>query len=360
MIGRRGLLKGGLAGALVSGCGTYYVGEGDKVAVPTDGQLLPTTVAYFNQGGIGSRFPVKAYDPELADIVNEVWVREFSSRIDRHVYIQFVDDIPGDNNGQYDTSSRFDWHRLKDKKERQITVVAHAEPFYCFAIINHELGHQWGTDESIAWLMAYRNATMSCVHFPQFGRDTGYGNFTIIHSDMLRLTDFNSYASWDNHNIGALAALLALNEHNGSFRDAHSALVYSSDYWYKAHDFMGRYCDAAGAVAAKAVSPFGLPESDVTISENIMASRNLWNIVGLQVLKHNVLDNPDIDAATKSWLYPEIKLAARFQQTSNVGNSSGVMPSINPPQMNFYSGAIVPQDRIIVPAGYNNDIPRGL
>jgi hypothetical protein len=359
MIGRRGLVKGVIGAVLLQACGTYYTGEGVSAAVTTDGQILSTSAAYFNQGGIGSRTAVKAYDSELADLINEVWKKEFGIDIDRHVYIQFVDSLPGGVLGLYEESREFDWDRMKEEREKQISIVSHMEPFLCYALINHELAHQWGEDESIACLTAYRNSTMSCIHYLQFGRDTGYGNFTIMHSDMRRLIDFNNYPGWDSHNIGALAALLALNEHNGSFSQAHNGLLTGA-YWAKAYDFMERYWGADSLVNAVQVNPTDSSETPVQMAEHHIAASNLWNIVGLQVLKHNVLDNPGIDSATKTWLYPEMKLAARFQQTSNAGNSSGVVPSINPPQPNYYNGAVVPQDEILVPAGYNNDIPRGI
>ncbi len=365
MVGRRRLLLGALAGAFLSkGCAQIYECEGAKVAVPVDGSILPTTAAYFNQGGIMDRSPVTQYDSELSDLLNETFCAEHGVGINRHICVQYMDELSNGDLGQYNTESRseFGWLREKEIEKLQILMANTTEPFRHFECFSHELGHWFAPeDEKPAELEAYRLSTMANVHFPQFAKDTNYLLFAISHGQKLDLLDWNDFGSWDVHNYGAIAALLALNETNGQFAEAHRGLVeYPRIFEDKANEFVNYYAPRRNIVWGKAVNPSPIIETDVGLEERVFAMFNLWNIVAYQVLTYNIEANPNLDNTTRAELLAGMKSAARFQLTSNPGNHSGALPSINPPQMNFYNGAIVPQDRIIVPAGYNNDIPQGL
>ncbi len=365
MIGRRGLLKGGIAGALLTnGCAQIYECEGAKVAVPVDGNVMPTTASYFNQGGIGTRSPVTKYDSELSDLLNETFFAEHGQGINRHICVQYVDELPNDHVGEYNTSERkeFGWFRIKEIEKFEILMENTLEPFRHFEVFSHELGHWFGPeDEKPAELEAYRLSTMANVHFPQLAKDTNYLLFAIGHGQILDLLDWNKFGSWDKHNYCAIAALLALNETNGQFAEAHRGLVeYPGEFDSKAKDFVNYYAGCRNIVWGKAVNPSPIVETDVGLEERMFAMFNLWNIVAYQVLTYNIAANPRLDDTTRAELLAGMKSAARFQLTSNPGNHSGAIPSINPPRVNFYNDLVAPSNLMVIPAGYNNDIPRGI
>jgi hypothetical protein len=364
MVGRRRLLLGALAGLLSKGCAQIYECEGAKVAVPVNGNVMPTTASYFNQGGIMSRSPVIQYDSELADLLNETFYAEHGFGINRHICVQYVDELSNGDLGQYNTesSSEFGWLREKEIEKLQILMANTTEPFRHFECFSHELGHWFGpVDEKIASLEAYRLSTMANVHFSQFAKDTNYLLFAIGHGQVFDRLDWNDLGSWDVHNYGTIAALLALNETNGQFAEAHRGLVeYPGEFAGKARDFVDYYASRRNLVWGKVVQPSPIIETDAGLEERVFAMFNLWNIVAYQVLTYNIEANPNLDDATRAELLAGMKSAARFKLTSNPGNHSGALPSINPPQANFYNGAVFPQNGMKVPVGYNNNIPQGL
>jgi hypothetical protein len=364
MIGRRELLKGVLGVWLANGCAEIYECEGTKAAVPVDGSIPPTTAAYFNQGGVGSRSPVKQYDSELADLLNETFCAEHGVGINRHICVQYVDELAGGNLGEYVTSENpeLDWVRVEVREKRQIYIVNTMEPFRHFECLSHELGHWFGPeDEKPAELEAYRLSTMANIQFPQFAKDTNYLLFAVSHGQILNLLDWDNFGGWDAHNYGAIAALLALNETNGQFAEAHRGLVeYPGEFENKARDFVDYYAGRENWIAGKEVHPSLNPDTYAGLEERLFAMYNLWNIVAYQVLTFNINANPNLDDTTKAELLAGMKNAARFPVTSNPGNHSGVLPSINPAQPNYYTAGVVPNQKIIVPAGYDNDIPRGI
>jgi hypothetical protein len=362
MIGRRGLLKGGIAAALLQGCGDYYACDGARMSNITDGQLIPTTAAYFNQGGTATRTPVKEYDPEISDLVNETYMKMHGCGIDHHLCIEYADELQGDLTAEYNTSQRWDWHRMRRKKEKQVVAERSQEPFRHFFNLGHELGHQFSQNEGIATLHGYLMSAFSDISFPQFAKDTNYMNFGIAHGEMMEMLDWNLILNnlWDEHNYGTLAALLAINQTNGQLGEAQRWINEDPEYFAaKARDFADHYYLRTNLVSGKAVDPVG-GESDLTTFERVFAAYNLWNIVAHQVIVCNVEANTSLDTTTKAELLAGMKSAARFKLTSTLGDGTVIFPSMQLPQPNYYTAGIVPNEKIIVPAGYDNDIPRGI
>lgn len=362
MIGRRGLLKGGIAASLLQGCGDYYVCDGASMSNITDGQLIPTTAAYFNQGGTSARQPVRQYDPEISDLVNETFVKMHGFGLDCHLCIEYVDNLEGDIIGEYNTHHSWNWHRLKTKRKKQIVAERSQEPFRHFFNLGHELGHEFGLNEGVATLHGYWMSAFADICFAQFAKDTNYMNFGIAHGEMLDMLDWNLILNnlWDDHNYGALAALLAINQTNGQLQEAQKWINEEPGYFAgKARDFVDSYFPRTNPVFGKAVDPVG-GEVDIGLMENVFAVYNLWNIVAYQTLVCNVEANTSLDSATKAELLAGMKSAARFKLTSTLGNGSVGFPLMVPPQPNYYTAGIVPNEKIIVPAGYDNNIPRGI
>ncbi len=363
MIGRRKFLIGSLA-TIIAGCGPpYYVGDGVPIATPTDGELLDTCADYFRSSE-SDCYLVESYTPELADLLNETWLKEFSIGIDRHIYLLYVDETPLGRHGEYDVIEEPKFRRMRYREERQKQVYAEkgAEPCYALCILAHELGHQFSLEENVPMLTGYRISTMADVHFPQFAIDSNFMNFTIAHGDMLRMIDWNELQYKYAHNIGTLEALLALNETNGSFAQAHQALLHNRNYFVqKANDFVNYYTSVNDVVGVTAVHPqVGAHPETLLLRE--LARKDLWNIVAYQVIKNNIELNPGIDALIKPALLQGFKNAAQFQQTSTFAETElGGIPSINPKQTNHYSDALLGSlPYIIVPPEYCNNTPKGL
>lgn len=351
----RGLCIGALvvSEASLPGCliRDVYV-NGVSVARPTDGLVLPGTAAYFN-----TLKAVTGYDDPLADLLNEVWVKEFNQGINEHILIEYDSSLPNREAGHYTSSSDFNLSRFADVKEKLIQILNQMEPSQSLRATAHELGHQYTDEEALPELMGYRIPATSCIHFPSFGNDTQYAPFGNAHANLLNAT----FLSWENrepHGIGALAALFALNQNKGSFADADRDLRHSlSPYMDLANTFVV-FCveqpDVLNVTGVYNTNPI-TSQTLVAVPYRTVAHYDLWNIVAEQVITANVDENASLDALTKAALHAGMSATARFPRESVNGN---------PPRWGAYQGNLYKDDftrfgAIAVPSGYNNDIPKG-
>ena len=303
--GRRLLLKATGLSLIVSSlsplvsCKPLYDGEGDYLARETDGQIMPSAASYFL-----SLQPVRSYSDELADVLNETWVKEFNSGIDRHIRIKFVDSLPDNAEGVYDDEVDFDWRRMRKRIKKQFSVLNTYEPNSCIIVISHELGHQFSDAEHLPELTQYRLCTGSSLHFPDFGAATNYFTFALSHSRMLELAN-KAFDNKESHNMGALVALLALNEQNGSFKEAHDALLTDGNNYLNQADIFIETCNQQPEVQdVHLVMPYaGGAEMITPTPYRSIAVYSLWNLIAHQLTSK--IDNP--------LLKQGLKTAARYK-----------------------------------------------
>lgn len=354
----------GLVPAL-SGCYSEYENDRVQVAVPTDGILIDSCADYFN-----SSIAVKTYSPEMADVVNETWVKEFGLSIPEHIGIEFNASA---GYGHFIREEYFDWRKMKFVKEEYLQISNAMEPFITLCKIGHELGHIGSDNEYISSLMSYRMGAMAGVHFPQFSIDTNHQLFAIANGRMLQNFNWVEIADVIMSDGGKrrvyfdanLASLFALNHGNGSFDEAHRLLRSPSEWQninYCVNEFVDYYATRRNLMPVMKVSPSDGSESIISIQEREIAKYDLWNIVAYQVIKRNVSDNLTIDSALKPALLAGMKNAARYYVLSQfaVGDNP---PYVQAPQANFYKvqpgfGNLL--SSVVAPYEYNNDVPRGL
>jgi hypothetical protein len=156
--------------------------------------------------------------------------------------------------------------------------------------------------------------------------------------------------------------MLALNQSNGSFADAHGGLLFHGDYFSaKADEFINYYFQRAENVPVTGV--FAVPPmiKQADIELRWLALYDLWNVVAWQVIR-NIAEDSRIDPAFKPALLQGMRQAAQFQRTSSFAETErGERPAINPLKPNFYSNSLLGTlPCIIVPPEYRNDIPNGI
>jgi hypothetical protein len=274
--------------------------KGNPVARPTDGQLSEGVVEYFSD-----YHPVDEYDPELAELVNETYVKEFGHGIDKHINIEFLDNVVISGFpyaiGCYKENKDWEWRGLKYEKSKLIQVERGLSTFEAFSTVCHEIGHDEDPSERIPRLNEYRLGTMANVHFPDFGKKTACDSFYRV---QLRMSDagkvFRS-GEKDRHSMGSLAAMFALNQNDGSFDAAHSALRSAGVSYAQMADNFVDYAKVQPEITVNYVLPDGR-QGSFDLDYDDLALGDLRACVAYQVLQRNIAKNPSLDEKTKSAL----------------------------------------------------------
>ena len=274
--------------------------DGNSVARPTDGKLSEGTVDYFS-----SYHPVNEYDSELADLVNETWVKEFGRGIDKHINIQFVDNVavPGFPNasGCYKEDKDWEWRGLKYEKSKLIQIRRGLNPSDAFMAIAHELAHDEDNSERIPRLNEYRFGTMANVHFPDFGKKTYCDSFYRLQLNMSGAANVFWSGEKDRHSMGSIAAMFALNQNDGSFDGAHADLrAAGASYTKMANDFVD-YAKVQPEITVTYPLPHG-KEGSFQLDYSDLALGDLRACVAYQVLQRNIAKNLSLNEKTKSEL----------------------------------------------------------
>ncbi len=337
-LGRRAFLTLLGGAALGAGCRVVYE-DGVPVARPTDGKIDSGVAGYYKSTG-----RVQEYDAELADVVNETWVKEFGHGIDKHITIRFVDDASKvcghDFSACYDSGRDVEWDKLKEVRWKRIWMQRGLPPIITTNVIAHELGHQYDRSELIPELMSFRHGVKSTVHFPAFSKDTDYGLLnraydTIDEAHQAIWTSYEPPLGKTPHNMGKFAALFALNQNDGSFEAAHQAL-YTSGHAYK--DLTDRFIDHAAA-QPEVTTLHTLPDKTTYTDTGVyffLAFADLMNVVTHQLISKYVKSNTQLDAGTKTALEHELQKTS-FGHMGSIYNPDIVNPFIFYPSDYDYS-----------------------
>ncbi len=341
-----------------SGGEIIYECDGEHAALPVTGNLPDGCADYFNKC-----VSVNSWNENIFRLVNECWFKEFGCEVDPHACVQFVDSLPNGEQGRFDITIEPD-SSGNEIIRRQIRLLRGAEPFLSALYAGHEISHltlQEGPvfNEEIPAFTEYRIGTMAGVDFPEFGKQTGHMLFRV----MLGRTHSRAF-DWEKlvgdnpepHCIASLAVLLALNKANGNFSEAYNALCLDREKCVEdAKEFVRLYYPMKDLEEVIAVSPYDEKEQVVYKPRRIIAGSTLSDIVAHQVTKR-IEEGGDIE------IYKGMRDAARHRVLSVFGDFlKGAPPTISPPQTAFYSKNLLGRlSLVVVPAGYDNDIPRGI
>jgi len=327
--------------ALGAGCRVVYE-DGVPVARATDGKIDPGVTEYYKNTP-----RVQEYDAEIADVVNETWVKEFGRSIDDRITIRFVDNasaVCGHFSACYDAGHDVEWKELKDVHWKRIWMQRGLPPIITTNVIAHELGHQFDRSESIPELMSFRHGVKSSVHFPEFSKNTEYGllnraYYSIAEAHSAIWTSYEPPLGKTPHNMGKLSALFALNQNNGAFEAAHQALLTNGHAYA---DLTDRFIEHAAAQPEVTVI-HTLPDKTQYASNGVyffLAFADLMNVVTHQLIEKYVRTNNVLGAETKVSLEYELQKAS-FNHLGSIYN-----PDIQNPFI-FY------------PSDYDYSIPMG-
>lgn len=339
-LGRRKFLKltGGAASGIALGpfgCTVVYE-KGIPVARSTDGKIDDGVALYYI-----TPQSVQKYDSEIADVVNEIWVREFNQGIDRHITIQFVGDAAAacgcESLGCYKTDQHIDWSRLEKIRKKEIIIEKGLTPYRTTLLIAHELGHQMDSSERISELTDFRYGVKSNFHFPQFGQDTSYKLLDAAYLDI----EGAKQAFWPEigttrHVMGKLAALFALNLNGGSFETAHAQLILNPGYYSnRANEFVDNALlesEARGPISATRTL-FDKTTETINVEYWRLAFSDLMGVVTHQIIKQYL---PSRSPETATTLEKELQKNA-FTHSCNIYNAKIKNPDISYPQDYDYS-----------------------
>lgn len=339
-MGRRKFLKL-MSGAALAGCKIVYE-EGVPVARATDGKIDQGVTEYYK-----NTTRVQEYDKEIADVINETWVKDFGRSIDDKITIRFLDDasaVCGHFGACYDAGHDVEWRELKDTHWKRIWMQRGLPPIITTNVIAHELGHQYDRSERIPELLSFRHGVKSNIHFPEFSKNTDYklldrAYYTIAEAHTAIWTTYEPPLGKTPHNMGKLAALFALNKNNGSFDAAHQALFTNGHaYTSLADSFIDH---AAGQPDVTVLHT--LPDKTQYKSSGVyffLAFADLINVVTHQLIEKHVKENNFLSAETKTSLEYELQKAS-FGHFGSVYNTEIQNPFI------FY------------PSDYDYSIPKG-
>jgi len=323
-------------GALaVSGCSAPEC-HGVRLARPTDGAIQASASTSF----LTSQ-PVTRYEDDIADAVNEAWVKEYGQPIDSDICISYGAGVPGHVS-------------YYDRTDKSIFMQSDGERFLNLLMICHALGHRTTGHEHLPEFVPYRIGTMMPLHFLTFSNDTRHLSFAIAHGTLLK-DALGAFPDKEDHGIGALAAMLALNHHDGSFPAAENALG-GSGYLRLADQFTS-FCNQQPAVdGVVTVTRDGHYNPPTTRQYGFIATYDLWSIVAHQVITRNIKLNTGLDDQTRSLLSKAFKSAAQYSTVSLPGNP----PTFYSSNATFYKEDLVRNPLVFLPQDYDYSIPKGL
>lgn len=354
--------------ALFGSCASICDYEGRQLKRETDGQLLPNAPGYFT-----ALQPADHLAEELADLVNEVLVKEFPNGIKRNYEVSYHD--------KNDPDLIRREGRIVD--DHCILLVNTMQPCKSLGVLAHEIGHQYASSprESVPELMTLRINTMANAHFPQFGADINYLTWAVAHGmtheEAARCFGYE-LASFppppgpapyksnrEEHAVGALMALLALNDNDASFADAHNALKNNHDlYQSRAHQFTDVCVNTQNTYGqVPDVTKVEWTQTTQTIEEHVepsdyphIAVYSLLNLV-----THQILGNIS-DPTTRQGMKQRVRITTG---TNNADPAQGKPPSFKN-NSNQYKIGFEANDLsqrlpfVIIPPGYDYSIQKGL
>ncbi len=372
---RRDILRYSLTGAgaaaysaLFGSCASICDYGGRQLYRNTDGKLLPAASEYFT-----ALQQADSLSEELADLINEALAKEFPNGIKRNYEVSYHDKNDPDLKGREG--------RIVDG--HCILLANTMQPCRSLGVLAHEIGHQFmgSPKESVPELMTLRISTMANEHFPDFGAGTNYLAWAAAHGTTLEEAaqcfgyELQSFppppgpvpyrSNREEHAVGALMALLALNHTNGSFADAHNALKNNHGlYQSRAHEFTDACVNAQNNYGqVPDVTKVEWNQAAQTIEERTEPSDYphiaLYSL--LNMVTHQILGNIT-DTAAKQGMKQRARITTG---TNNADPSQGKPPSFtknsNQYKEGFEQNDLVPRlPFIIIPPGYDYSIQKGL